>query len=148
MGVSFLAFNYRGVARSMGTLETSDDLVTDGAAAIDYLLRQGVSSKNISFYFVHSFFSFASWTNYYWHSKILLHGHSMGGAVATKIRAMYPDGPIINDRSFKSLNHVVLVWSPISSIPYLFFTNHVSPLLSSHSFVLISHSNCVLFLLC
>ena len=33
----------------------------------------------------------------------------MGGAVATKIRAMYPDGPIINDRSFKSLNHVVLV---------------------------------------
>ena len=60
MGVSFLAFNYRGVARSMGTLETSDDLVTDGAAAIDYLLRQGVSSKNISFYFVHSFFSFAS----------------------------------------------------------------------------------------
>lgn len=83
--VSLLAFNYRGVARSQGMPQVAEDLVTDGLAAMDYLLKQGVESKNI-----------------------LLHGHSMGGAVASKVRALYPDGPIISDRSFRSLNHVVL----------------------------------------
>ncbi len=44
-----------------------------------------------------------------------MHGHSMGGAVAVKVRALYPDGPIINDRSFRSLNHVVAVYIILSS---------------------------------
>lgn len=32
----------------------------------------------------------------------------MGGAIAAKIRAKYPNGPIVNDRSFRSINQVVL----------------------------------------
>eukprot|EP01120_Amphizonella_sp_Union-15-10_P014889 TRINITY_DN7422_c0_g1_i1.p1 TRINITY_DN7422_c0_g1~~TRINITY_DN7422_c0_g1_i1.p1 ORF type:complete len:390 (-),score=49.99 TRINITY_DN7422_c0_g1_i1:128-1297(-) len=82
---SFLAFNYRGVGLSSGPLHTSADLILDGEAAMRYL----INVKNVS------------------SSNILIHGHSMGGGVGTLIRARYPDGPIINDRSFGSLETVV-----------------------------------------
>jgi hypothetical protein len=58
VGVSFLAFNYRGVGRSQGMPEIADDLVTDGQAAMDYLLTQGVASKGISFF---HFFYYFDW---------------------------------------------------------------------------------------
>eukprot|EP01119_Soliformovum_irregulare_P010196 TRINITY_DN2496_c0_g1_i1.p1 TRINITY_DN2496_c0_g1~~TRINITY_DN2496_c0_g1_i1.p1 ORF type:complete len:395 (-),score=89.63 TRINITY_DN2496_c0_g1_i1:25-1209(-) len=84
VGANILAFNYRGVVLSESSPTTAFDLERDGDAAMQYLLSQGVRSRNI-----------------------LLHGHSMGGAVAVKTRVKYPDGPIISDRSFRSLSAVV-----------------------------------------
>jgi len=49
-----------------------------------YLLANGVKSKNV-----------------------LIHGHSLGGAVGACLRSRYPDGPFISDRSFSSLPAVV-----------------------------------------
>lgn len=80
---SFLAFSYRGVARSQHVLPFEfRDLVLDGQAAVDWLTR----SESIDA------------------SQILMHGHSLGGAVATAVRlTRHPQGPLINDRSFSSL---------------------------------------------
>lgn len=83
VGASILAFNYRGVGLSLGSPKTSRDLVRDGEAAMAELLRRGVQAEHI-----------------------LLHGHSMGGAVATHVRSLFPKGPLINDRSFRSLGSV------------------------------------------
>lgn len=63
VGVSLLAFNYRSVGFSEGTLHTSSDLIRDGEAAIQFLIARGVKSDHI-----------------------LVHGHSMGGAVGSYIR--------------------------------------------------------------
>lgn len=41
--------------------------------------------------------------------QILLHGHSLGGAVAVSVRARHPGGPVVNDRSFGTLAAVVTV---------------------------------------
>lgn len=76
----------RGVCRSGGRLRVSKDLIVDGKAAMDFLLKRGIKSKHI-----------------------LIHGHSMGAAVGTNVRALYPDGPVISDRSFKSIVAVVEV---------------------------------------
>jgi len=84
VGMSVLAFNYRGVGRSTGAPRVAADLVVDAETAFKYLIDQGVSSD-----------------------KILIHGHSMGGGVGVEVRAKHPDGPIINDRSFSSLNDTV-----------------------------------------
>ncbi|PRP86793.1 UTP20, small subunit (SSU) processome component [Planoprotostelium fungivorum] len=83
LGVSVLSFNYRGVGRSQGYAATCYDLVNDGKGAVNYLLQSGVLSRNI-----------------------LFHGHSLGGGIATLTRTYYPDGPIINDRSFRSFSEI------------------------------------------
>eukprot|EP00736_Rhodelphis_marinus_P004242 Rmarinus@m.23282 len=96
IGVNVFVFNYSGVGESTGFPVTSDILVRDGLAALQYiLLEKEVGSKDV-----------------------LLHGHSLGGAVAAAVRAYYPEGPIVSDRSFSSFNDAVTE----------FLTRHVIPL--------------------
>lgn len=61
-GYNVVGFNYRGVANSTGTASTADDLVIDGIAQVQRLLDMGVPAENIT-----------------------LRGHSLGGAIATKV---------------------------------------------------------------
>lgn len=84
LGCNTMAVNFRGVGNSSGRVLCEADLLNDGRGAFCYLLDRGVLSKNI-----------------------LLHGHSLGGAVAAKVRKEWPDGPVISDRSFGSLIDVV-----------------------------------------
>eukprot|EP01052_Picozoa_sp_SAG31_P036296 SAG31_NODE_4508_length_3178_cov_14.175706_3_plen_275_part_00 len=62
------------------------DQVDDGEAAMRFLTERGVLTKHI-----------------------LLHGHSLGGAVAVSVRARHPGGPVVNDRSFGTLAAVIVV---------------------------------------
>ena len=82
--VNVLSGNYRGVGRSTGRASSSDDLVLDGEALVQYLLNQGVEPRNI-----------------------LLHGLSLGGGVAAAVAANHQEeGREINlcsDRSFASI---------------------------------------------
>jgi cephalosporin-C deacetylase-like acetyl esterase len=41
--------------------------------------------------------------------KILLHGHSIGGGIASEVAAMHPQVNYCNDRSFSSLSKQVRV---------------------------------------
>jgi len=84
VGVNLLLFNYRGVGNSQGQTTCAADLIRDGQAAMHHLLDKGVDAK-----------------------YILIHGHSLGGGVGAHIRAQYPEGPLIHDRSFSSLSAVV-----------------------------------------
>ena len=43
--------------------------------------------------------------------QVMLYGHSLGGCVAAYLRAEYPGGPLVHDRSFLSLDKVVLGWA-------------------------------------
>lgn len=82
-----MLFNFRGVGLSFPAPTTQEDLVTDARTVMKYLLGSGVHPHNI-----------------------LLYGHSLGGCVATLLRAEYPGGPLVHDRSFVSLDKVVLGW--------------------------------------
>jgi hypothetical protein len=87
-GANVCSFNYRGVGKSTGFPRTVDDLVEDGTAVIKRLLKKGVRPENI-----------------------VVHGFSLGGAVATKAvldinEQLKKDGKgqlaLCNERSFKS----------------------------------------------
>eukprot|EP00736_Rhodelphis_marinus_P014339 Rmarinus@m.12132 len=73
------AFNYSGVGHSDGSPNTQDVLYADGMAVMEHVLGMGAKPENV-----------------------LLHGHSLGAAVATHVRSKYPGGPIVNDRSFST----------------------------------------------
>jgi pimeloyl-ACP methyl ester carboxylesterase len=80
-GANVLVFNYRGVMRSKGTLKSTRDLVLDGEAMVRYLkIKYEIPSTDI-----------------------LLHGHSLGGGVATAVASYHPAMHLCNDRSFSSL---------------------------------------------
>lgn len=79
-----MIFNYRGVLDSQGNAKAIDDLVLDGDAAFQYLLAKGVPS-----------------------TSILIDGFSIGGGVGTYVRALHPEGPIVNQKSFSSISNVV-----------------------------------------
>ena len=84
-GFGFLCFNFRGVARSEGTLSCPEDMLHDVGAAFDFLVEQaGVQPQHI-----------------------LLHGFSLGGAVAALFLARpgAPRAAITSDRSFRSYAH-------------------------------------------
>lgn len=83
-GHHVLLFNYRGVIDSEGSARTADDLVLDGDAFVQYLLSRGVRSQDI-----------------------LIDGFSLGGGVGTQVRALHPEGPIVNFQSFSSIAGVV-----------------------------------------
>lgn len=87
LGYDVLLFNYRGVGKSKGSA-TPDGLAKDGQAVIDYALSQGYKEKNI-----------------------LIHGFSLGGAIATKAlasnQACYQEIKFVNDRSFSSIKSVI-----------------------------------------
>lgn len=84
VGANILLFNYRGVGSSTGTPHHPNDLLIDGETCVLYLTSKGVKPENI-----------------------LLRGRSLGGAVAAQVRALYPEGPIIHDRSFSTLNKTI-----------------------------------------
>jgi hypothetical protein len=87
-GADVICVNYRGVDESEGFPTGIDDLIMDGEAVVQYLHKQGVPYRNI-----------------------LLHGHSLGGGVATHVAALHQEeGDEIhccNDRSFASMNQEV-----------------------------------------
>ena len=80
LGTNLFLFNYRGVSQSRGKMVRCSDLVLDGLAALQYLTTSLQAQPD----------------------HILFFGRSLGGAVATLVRAQHP-GPIVNDRSFSSL---------------------------------------------
>lgn len=106
VNTNILCFNYRGVGRSTGVPTSGTDLVDDARAVLQYIISKGVDMD-----------------------KILIHGHSLGGAVGTLVRAQYP-GPLINDRSFSSLNAVPQTWIR-ELLPPAVAISPVQPALSS-----------------
>ena len=90
LGRNVLIFNYRGVGRSAGLALEETDLIKDGTACLNFLLRnyQVSDTRNVA-----------------------LFGHSLGGAIATAIHTTKSfQGHLINDRSFSSLASVPLSW--------------------------------------
>ena len=83
VGCGFLAFNFRGVGESEGAVTAAADLVADVAACVEVLLGRGVQPQHL-----------------------LLHGFSLGGAVAALLLASQPQRGIcyVSDRSFRSLS--------------------------------------------
>ena len=76
-----------GVGLSTG-LATSDlDLLDDATAALHHILSTGAAPRDI-----------------------LIYGHSLGGGLGAQLRARYPEGPIISDRSFSTLPCVPSSW--------------------------------------
>ena len=83
-----VVFNFRGCAGSEGLPRTCHDLVTDGEAVLDAVVACAEIDQ----------------------SKVLLHGISLGGCVATLVRAnpRFRSGPILVDRSFSTLMDAAL----------------------------------------
>lgn len=83
VGCGFMAFNFRGVGNSEGAVTAAADLVADVAACVETLLQRGVQPQHL-----------------------LLHGFSLGGAVAALLLASQPQRGIcyVSDRSFRSLS--------------------------------------------
>lgn len=90
-GCTAICFNYPGVGDSSGSPKNSQSLVESGKAQVQYLLDRGVRPE-----------------------QIILKGHSLGGAVATKVASeLHRDGKnvnLFNSRSFSSLSYVVAGW--------------------------------------
>eukprot|EP00051_Salpingoeca_urceolata_P006772 m.89620 g.89620 ORF g.89620 m.89620 type:complete len:395 (-) comp14979_c0_seq1:116-1300(-) len=84
VGAHILTFNYRGVGSSSGWPHRAEDLVADGQAVLRHLVATGVPK-----------------------SRITLHGHSLGGAVAAMLWEHHPEIKVINDRSFRSMHDEV-----------------------------------------
>lgn len=83
-GYNVLLFNYRGVGRSQ-SYSTRPGLILDGETAYQYVHKQlNVPEKNI-----------------------VLFGHSLGAAVATKVASLHPETKPCNERSFSSLSKEV-----------------------------------------
>lgn len=84
-----IGFNYRGIGLSSGKVLTQDHLIEDGIAQVQNLLDSGVPSE-----------------------KIVLKGHSLGGAVATLVAKHFHDigKPVylFNEKSFSSASKVVV----------------------------------------
>jgi len=77
-----LSANYRGVGRSEGICLGSKDILEDGKACIDFLLKKGVKKENI-----------------------LIYGYSLGGGVGTAVATNYNGICLVNDRSFSSITN-------------------------------------------
>lgn len=82
--INVLCFNYRGVMDSDGQFNTAQDLVTDGYAALQFLLQQGIPAK-----------------------QIVLVGTSLGGGVSAQVAALVPDVNIANVSSFSSIEKLL-----------------------------------------
>lgn len=84
-------FNYRNVNLSTGILRSKDDLVTDGIAQVQRLLDQGYKPDHI-----------------------ILHGFSLGGAVASCVAFHFHQLGIqlnlFNERSFSTVSNSVVGW--------------------------------------
>lgn len=88
LGVNVLIFNYRGINQSPGSA-TRNGLILDGDAAVQYV-RDVLKVPE---------------------QHIILHGHSLGGAIASEVGALHPQMNYCNDRSFSSLSqHVKIIF--------------------------------------
>lgn len=82
-----VVFNYRGVGHSTHWPTSSNDLVKDGLAVLKWIERERQVSQR----------------------DILLHGHSIGGAVGILgLQSLEEHSPIIADRTFGSLLDLVV----------------------------------------
>lgn len=81
---NFLVVNYRGVSRSK-SIATRKGLILDSESILEYALKKLKVPEE----------------------KIIVHGHSFGGAIATKIVANHSKLKLLNDRSFSSLEYAV-----------------------------------------
>lgn len=85
--MNVFVFNYRGVLNSGGAV-SCEGTHLDGDAAVQYVKNRLKTSEK----------------------DILLHGHSLGGAIATSVAEKYPRAVLINDRSFSSLQKEIGVF--------------------------------------
>ena len=88
-GASVVGFNPKGFCSSTGATKTLADIVDDGVALIDFLLKRGVSNN-----------------------QIILQGNSLGGAVIDMVDQHYRANKNmrfrqINSNSFKNLGAVI-----------------------------------------
>ncbi|KTD50867.1 alpha/beta hydrolase family protein [Legionella quateirensis] len=72
--VTAVQFNYPGILNSEGQVEIAQDLVNSGIAQVQSLLDQGIP-----------------------HSKIVLHGVSLGGSIASHVAAHFHQLPKVDD---------------------------------------------------
>lgn len=82
--VNVLFFNPRHVGDSDNVMATHDGLVMDGDAAFQFARSKGVAED-----------------------KIILHGHSLGGGIASEVAALHPNVNVIADRTFSTLTKEV-----------------------------------------
>lgn len=102
IGANVFLFNYRGVSRSKGTITQCSDLVGDGLLCLNYL-RQTLEAKD---------------------ENILFFGRSLGGGVSALLRSSHsPSGPIVSDRSFRSM--VAAAQSVVSLITQQMFKTNI-----------------------
>jgi pimeloyl-ACP methyl ester carboxylesterase len=96
---NFVAFNYRGVIDSEGEAEQIHHLQIDGDAVYQFV-RQKTPPEQIHFY-----------------------GWSLGGAVATNVKALNPErcGKLVNVRSLESTAKVVNARIPSFLKPFFFW---------------------------
>ncbi|GBG25387.1 Protein ABHD13 [Hondaea fermentalgiana] len=77
-----VGINYRGVGQSEGGATCAKDLVDDAEAVIEYLIKERGYDEKL----------------------MLVHGWSLGGAVALQLRQKRPHLLVVSDRSFRSLS--------------------------------------------
>lgn len=85
-----LLFNYRGVGRSKGDLHGPEDLISDGNACMQFIQSRDIPEKNI-----------------------VLHGYSIGGAIAAQVSSKHEKSPIVSVNSFSSLSKEVEELIPV-----------------------------------
>lgn len=98
-------FNYRGTGNSTGNPHSYADLVNDGIAQIDHLLKQGIKPENIELY-----------------------GHSMGGGIAPHVAMHFHKrgvklGGMIISRTYSDLVETAKHILPLGSIVRPVVTN-------------------------
>lgn len=92
-----VGFNFRGCGLSTGRPYSSQDLVADAEAVLEYLVKVlEVDTR-----------------------KVIVHGQSLGGAVALGLRKLHPELIVVSDRSFRSLSSaaVSMVEEPTAAVP-------------------------------
>jgi hypothetical protein len=92
MGLSVLAFDYRGFGKSAGK-PSEEGTYLDAEAAWDYLIRQGNSPE-----------------------KIIVYGQSLGGAIAAEIAVRKNPVALIIESSFTSISDIgaqLYPWLPV-----------------------------------
>ena len=93
LGLSLLMFDYRGYGRSGGD-PSEDGVYTDAEAAWDYLITDGG----------------------YRAEEIVVHGHSLGGAVAARVARVHAPGALILESSFTSAPDLAVHHFPLFAI--------------------------------